>query len=69
MSGDVFRLSAWTHVEPTIRVSYKVPERKKVAVFVHLGYENKDGTEPLDLKTAMRQLGWIPADPELRDEG
>lgn len=66
MPGDVVRLSRWEHVEPTMRISYKVHQRSMVAVFVQLGYENKDGTEPLDLEAAMRRLGWIRADGTLK---
>jgi hypothetical protein len=35
-----------------MRVGIKVGDRKKVAVFMLLGEENKDGSEPLDPRRA-----------------
>ena len=57
--GDIIRMTSFTHVEPTMRVGIKVGDRKKVAVFMLLGEENKDGSEPLDLEGQLNELGWF----------
>jgi hypothetical protein len=43
-----------------MRVGFKCSDRKQVAVMLIIGHENKDGSEPLDLVAAMKQLGWEP---------
>jgi hypothetical protein len=62
--GDIIRMTSFTHVEPHMSVGIKVGDRKKVAVFMLLGEENKDGTEPLDLEKRLNELGWV-RDPAL----
>lgn len=58
-NGDVFRMTSFTHVGPYMRVGMKVGDRTKVGVFMFLGEENKDGTDPLDCIKRMNELGWI----------
>ena len=41
--GDVFRMTSWAHVEPTMRLTFKVGDKRQGAVMLLLGYENKDG--------------------------
>lgn len=62
--GDIVRMTSFTHVEPHTRWGIKVVDRKKVAVFMLLGEENKDGTDPLDLEKRLNELGWVK-DPSL----
>lgn len=62
--GDIVRMTSFTHVEPHIRWGIKVADKKKVAVFMLLGEENKDGTDPLDLERRLNELGWVK-DPAL----
>lgn len=62
--GDLVRMTSFTHVEPTGHsplqsLTIKVSDKKKVAVFMLLGEENKDGTEPLDAKKRLNELGWF----------
>jgi hypothetical protein len=64
MNGDIFRLTSWTHVEPTMRLTLRVRDKKNVAVMMVLGEEPKDGSQPLDLLTAMEEMGWKPATRE-----
>jgi hypothetical protein len=66
--GDIVRMRSFTHVEPTMSVGIKVADRKKVAVFMLLGEENKDGSNPLDLERRLNELGWIkdPALPQAK---
>lgn len=59
--GDVLMMTSFTHVGPDVRWTLKVNDRKKVAVFMLLGEENKDGTEPLDLEKRLNELGWVRA--------
>lgn len=64
--GDIVRLASFTHVPaegPMTSLTMKVGDRKKVAVFLLLGEENKDGSEPLDLEKRLNDLGWIK-DPD-----
>ena len=65
--GDVVRLKSWTHINPDSSFTFKVPDKKKVAVFLLLGNENKDGSEPLDLEKQLNKLGWV-RDPALADQ-
>jgi hypothetical protein len=61
-NGDILRMASFTHVPsegPLISLTIKVGDRKKVAVFMLLGEENKDGTEPLDLEKRLNDLGWF----------
>jgi len=58
--GDIVRVKSFTHVEPHMSVTINVGDRKKVAVLMLLGEENKDGSEPLDLMARMKELGWVP---------
>jgi hypothetical protein len=62
--GDVFRMTSWVHVEPTMRVTLHVRDKKNVAVMMFIGEEPKDGSLPLDLLDAMRLMGWKPATRE-----
>jgi hypothetical protein len=64
MSGDVFRLTSWTHVQPNMRVTLHVRDKRSVAVMLHLGEEPKDGSQPLDLLATMKRMGWKPATRE-----
>lgn len=41
-------------------LSYKKPKGKRY-VFMLLGTENDDGTEPLDCKKRLNELGWKEA--------
>jgi hypothetical protein len=61
--GDVVRMASFSsHVVTEFGdVTFSYKQRKKmVAVFLYLGIENKDGSEPLDLRLRMKQLGWMP---------
>jgi hypothetical protein len=65
--GDIVRMSSFTHVPaegPLTALTMKVGDRKKVAVFILLGEENKDGSDPLDLEKRLNDLGWVK-DPAL----
>jgi hypothetical protein len=65
--GDIVRMSSFTHVPaegPLTSLTMKVGDKKMVAVFMLLGEENKDGTNPLDLEKRLNDLGWIK-DPAL----
>ena len=62
--GDIIRMTSFTHVEPDSRTRIKFDDRKKVTVFMLLGEENKDGTEPLDLEKRLNELGWFKRDSE-----
>jgi len=59
--GDVIRMSSFTHVEGDgeLRVTFKAPSKKHVAVFLLLGNENMNGTEPLDIEKRMNEFGWF----------
>lgn len=61
MPGQIVRLTSLTDVQPggALKVTHRVADRKKVAVLMLLGYEPKDGSEPLDLEKVMGSLGWI----------
>lgn len=62
--GDIIRVTSFTHVPsegPLISLTMKVGDKKMVAVFMLLGEENKDGTEPLDLEKRLNDLGWFKA--------
>lgn len=59
--GDLVRMVSFAHVEPNVTWSFRVPGKKKVAVFMLLGEENKDGSEPLDGEKILNQLGWVRA--------
>lgn len=63
-NGDVIRMTSFTHVEPHCRWGIKVGDKTKVAVFMLLGEENKDGTEPLDLEKRLNDLGWASANSD-----
>lgn len=39
-------------------MSYKVPDKKSVAVFAFLGEEKMDGSSEIDLEEVMNSLGW-----------
>lgn len=67
--GDVVRMTNWTHHQLDLQVSYKA-DKKAVAVFLLLGSEPRDETNPLDLEAAMNRLGWIraPHSPQLDDK-
>lgn len=57
--GDIVRMTSFTHHEPNMSVSFKAP-KGKVAVFILLGEENKDGTDPMDCMNVMHEMGWVP---------
>ena len=60
-SGDVVRMSSFTHVNPDSQFTFKA-KKGRVAVFLLLGEENKDGSDPLDLESRMREFGWVRGD-------
>ncbi len=65
--GDIVRMASFTHIPsegPLARLTIKVGDKKKVAVFMLLGEENKDGSDSLDLKKRLNELGWVK-DPSL----
>jgi hypothetical protein len=70
--GDIVRMTNFTHVTPNARITIGVGNKKKVAVFMLLGEENKDGSDPLNLEKRLNDLGWV-RDPSLspteRDHG
>jgi hypothetical protein len=57
--GDIVRMSSFTHVDGLCRWGFRVADKRKVSVFMLLGEENKDGTEPLDLEKQLNELGWF----------
>ena len=60
--GDIVRMASFTHIPaegPMTSLTMKVGDRKQVAVFMLLGEENRDGTEPLDLAKRLNELGWF----------
>ena len=56
--GDVVRMQSFTHVQPDSSFTFKA-KKGKVAVFLLLGEENKDGSDPLDLVKRMNEFGWV----------
>jgi hypothetical protein len=58
--GDVVRMTSFTHVNPDSQFTFKAP-KGRVAVFLLLGEEAKDGSNPLDLVARMKEFGWVPA--------
>ncbi len=68
--GDSFRLRNWNHYFPIKKgeagmqsISFTVPDKSMVAVFVFMGYEKKDGTgEEVDFKAALNLMGYVPKD-------
>lgn len=67
--GDCVRIGSMTVVQPNISITYKILDKKKVNVFLLLGQENKDGTEPLDAVAVMNQLGWYAVLQRIDDVG
>jgi len=66
-NGDIVRMASFTHIPaegPLTSLTMKVGDRKLVAVFMLLGEENKDGTQPLNLEKQLNDLGWV-RDPSL----
>lgn len=67
--GDLFRLRSWKHYEPKKRgddgihtMEFAHPDKRKVAVVVLLGFENKDGTGVrVDPHQALRSIGFVEA--------
>jgi len=57
-AGDVVRMSSFTHVNPDSQFTFKA-KKGRVAVFLLLGEESKDGSDPLDLEARMNEFGWI----------
>lgn len=56
--GDLVPMRGYTMVKPHISVTYTMPDRKRVAVFMLLGHEPKDGSAPLDGAAVLDKLGW-----------
>jgi hypothetical protein len=67
--GDLLRMTHFMHYEPhALRpLSFKA-RRGEYAVFLLLGREPCDGSNPLDVVAAMRRLGWAPVTQEVDDE-
>ena len=63
--GDIIRVTSWTHPDGPL-TTVDIRDKKLVVVVALLGYEPKDGSAPLDVKAAMRQLKWVPANKKLR---
>jgi hypothetical protein len=58
--GDVLRMSRFMHVEPEAEFTLKA-KKGRVAVFLLLGEEAKDGSDPLDLEARLNEFGWVRA--------
>lgn len=61
--GDVVRMGTFKNRVDNDKVSaeftFKVP-RDQVAVFLLLGSEKRDGSEPLDVNQRLKDFGWTP---------
>ena len=55
--GDVVRLTHFVHHEPNMQSTWKAPNGK-VYLADLIGVENKDGSEPADPLSLMKELGW-----------
>ena len=66
LHGNIVRMSSFTHVEPNIKWWFKIEDKKKVAVFMLLGEENRDGSDPLDLEKRLNELGWFKEPEDLK---
>lgn len=64
--GDVVAMGAFTVMYPHARVSFKAGDKKTCTVFLLLGYEPKDGSNPLNPDSRLRELGWRQ-EPDLAD--
>src|SRR5882762_336513 len=60
--GDVLRMTSFHHHTPRLTVTYKA-HRDKVAVFLLLGHESRDGSDILDVPAALNRLGWYDEAP------
>ena len=58
--GDVIRMTTFTHVNPDSQFTFKA-KTGRVAVFLLLGEEAKDGSAPLDLEARLNRFGWVRA--------
>ena len=67
-SGQVLRLRTARHYgtadQKTIWADYTPHDKKDVFVVVLLGVEPRDGSQPLDIRKALFELGYVP-DPAL----
>jgi hypothetical protein len=63
--GEIIRLSKFENVGVNLRVGFVVKDRKQVAVFLMLGHELKDGSQPLDVDSVLKDLGYAPAELNL----
>ena len=60
--GDVLHMRQWQHCSSSAVFTFGVGRKSKdVALFLYLGTEPRDGTDPLDVERRLRQLGWVPA--------
>lgn len=58
--GQIYRVRNWDHCfkHTTLKYGLGRERRNRVAIMVCLGEENLDGSNPVDLDTAMLQLGF-----------
>jgi hypothetical protein len=56
--GDVIMIGKFDAVGDGIVASFKAPSRTQGYVFMFMGVQPRDGSEPLDLEDIMNQLGW-----------
>lgn len=55
--GDLCPMTSCSIRLGTTILGYKAPKGKQF-VFLLLGMENKDGTEPLDPEKTLSEMGW-----------
>ncbi len=55
--GDIVNTTYIQQILGTMKLYYKAGKGKQY-VFVFLGTENKDGSDPVDLEKTMGRLGW-----------
>lgn len=59
---NVVLMKSFTAWNQGLMVTHKPVNRNDVCVFLLLGTEPKDGSNPLDIDAAMGRLGWVRKD-------
>jgi hypothetical protein len=58
-NGSVLKLQGWDEKpSPNLTATIKAPKNQVTVVLV-LGTEPRDGSMPIDLESAMKELGWV----------
>lgn len=56
--GEVITTTYIRQMTPKISVDWKAPKNQQF-VFLCMGVENKDGTNPLNIKKVLNDMGWF----------